>query len=225
MADRRDLRLDLRLYVVLDPEHTRGRRLADVAGGAIAGGATVVQVRAKQATTRGLMALAEAVLAVARPAGVPVLVNDRPDVALAAGAGGVHLGEDDLPVAAARAMLGARGWIGYSPATAAAARLARRDGADYLGVGDVFGTVTKRDAGTPIGLDGLAAIAGATDLPVIAIGGVHAANAADCIRAGASGVAVVTAVTGADDIEAAARALRVAVDRALADIALGSAGF
>jgi len=207
--------LDLRLYVLLDPVHTRGRPLADVAARAIAGGATLLQVRAKRASTGELMSLTEDVLAVARPAGVPVLVNDRLDIALAAGADGVHVGADDLPVAAARAVLGPDGILGFSAATAADAVRGARDGADYLGAGDVFGTATKADAGAPIGLGGLAAVAAATALPVVAIGAVGPSNAADAIRAGARGVAVISAVAGAADVAAAARALRGIVDGAL----------
>lgn len=212
---RRTAPLDLRLYVLIDPEHLRGRPPADVAAAALRGGATVLQVRAKRASTHDFLALTETVLAVARPAGVPVVVNDRVDVAVAAGADGAHVGADDLPPRAARAILGPGAWLGCSAATAAAAVAAWEGGADHLGAGDVFGTATKLDADAPIGTAGLAAIVAATPLPVVAIGGVTAANAAAAVRAGAAGVAVISAVTLADDVEAAARALRAAVDRAL----------
>ncbi|RIL12693.1 thiamine phosphate synthase [bacterium] len=213
-APRRRAALDPRLYVLIDPEHLRGRAPADVAAAALRGGATLLQVRAKRASTRDLLALTDAVLGVARPAGVPVLVNDRVDVAVAAAADGAHVGDDDLPAAAARALLGADAWLGCSAATVAGAVRAADGGADYLGVGDVFGTVSKPDADVPIGIDGLAAVAAATPLPVVAIGGVTPSNAAAAIRAGAAGVAVISAVTLAADVEAAARALRAAVDRA-----------
>jgi len=209
--------LDLRVYVLLDPEHARGRPLGELARAAIAGGTTILQMRAKHASTRDFLAMTEAVLAVARPLGVPVLVNDRLDVALAAGADGVHVGEEDLPVAKARALLGPAAWIGFSAASSEAARRGLRDGADYLGAGDVFGTASKADAGAPIGLGGLAAVVHATELPVVAIGAIHQGNAAECIRAGAAGVAVISAVLGAEDVEAAARALRVVVDAAAAE--------
>lgn len=207
---------DLRLYVIVDPAHSRGRPVADVAAAAVAGGATVLQVRAKGATTRTLMALVDAVLAVARPHGVPVVVNDRADVAHASGAAGVHLGPDDLDPAAARRLLGAAARVGVSAGTPAEAAAAAAAGADYLGAGDVFGTASKADADAPIGRAGLAAVVAATALPVVAIGGVTAAVAADAIAAGAAGVAVLGAVGLADDPAAAARALRQAVDAALA---------
>jgi thiamine-phosphate pyrophosphorylase len=214
--------LDLRVYVLLDPEHAGGRPLADIARAAIDGGATILQMRAKHASNREFLAMTEAVLAVARPAGIPVLVNDRVDVALAAGADGVHVGADDIAVVAARAMLGPDAWIGYSAATPEAARQGLRDGADYLGAGDVFGTASKADAGAPIGLDGLEAVVRATELPVVAIGAVNLGNAADCIRAGAAGVAVISAVLGAADVEAAVRGLRAIIDGAETGGAIGS---
>lgn len=206
---------DLRLYVLVDPALSRGRPIADVAAAAAAGGATLLQVRAKGVTTRALAALVDAVLAVARAHGVPVVVNDRADVAHASGAAGVHLGPDDLDPAAARRLLGPAALIGCSAGTPAEAVAAAAAGADYLGTGDVFGTASKPDADAPIGPAGLAAVVAATTLPVVAIGGVTAANAADAVRAGAAGVAVLGAIGLADDPSAAARALRQAVDEAL----------
>ncbi|MEO8082776.1 MAG: thiamine phosphate synthase [Ardenticatenales bacterium] len=209
---------DLRLYVLVDPALTRGRSVDEIAAAAIQGGATILQVRAKGATTRALVNLVDAVQAVANPHGVPVIVNDRADVAFACGAAGVHVGPDDLTVGAARRLLGAGALIGRSAGTPDEALAAARDGADYAGTGDTFGTVSKPDADAPIGLAGLAAVeavAAAAGLPVVAIGGVTAANAADAIRAGAAGVAVLGAIGLADDPAAAARALRRAVDDAI----------
>jgi thiamine-phosphate diphosphorylase len=164
-------------------------------------------------TARAQLALATALLPLARAAGVPLLINDQVDIALAAGADGVHLGVDDLPVAAARRLL-PDGIIGYSPETAADARQAAADGADYLGVGPFAVTSTKADAGAPIGSEGLAELAAATSLPVVAIGGVTETNAGAAVAAGAAGVAVVSAVVCARDPAAAARRLRTAVEAA-----------
>jgi thiamine-phosphate pyrophosphorylase len=208
--------LDLRLYVIVDPSFALGRSAEEVAAAAVAGGATMLQVRAKEATTGELLALTQSVLAIGRPAQVPVVVNDRVDVALAAGADGAHVGESDLPADVARRLLGADAILGCSAASAAAARLGARLGANYLGVGDVFGTSSKPDAGPPLGLDGLAEVAGAAELPVVAIGGIDPTNAAAAIRAGAHGVAVISAVVSAADVRVAAARLRAVVDEALA---------
>ncbi len=205
---------DLSLYVVLDPRLTSGRALLDVARSALRGGATVLQFRDKDASTREALAAAAALAALARAAGARLIVNDRADVAAAADASGVHLGPDDLSVAAARALLGPRALIGFSAGTPAEARDAERAGADYLGTGAVYGTLSKADAGPPIGVDGLESVIRATGLPVVAIGGVTPGRAAPCIRAGAAGVAVITAVTLAADVERAARVLRAEVETA-----------
>ncbi len=216
-------RLDVRLLVILDVAAAGDRSLAELARLAIAGGATMLQVRAKRVPTRTFLELVRTVLPVARPAGVPVLVNDRADVALAAGADGVHLGEEDLPIATARRILGPEALIGYSTARVDLARAAAAESASYLGVGDVFGTTSKPDADMPIGLAGLSAMVASIRLPVVAIGGVTAENAAAAVGAGAQGVAVIRAVLAADDVAAAARALRAAVDTALGDRGAGSA--
>jgi thiamine-phosphate pyrophosphorylase len=212
--------VDLRLYVILDPGFAKGRPLDEIARRAIAGGATVLQLRAKDVDTRTLLALTQAVLAIARAAGVPLIVNDRVDVALAAGADGAHVGEQDLPVADARRLLGPDAILGASALSAATALAAARDGADYLGIGDVFGTSSKPDARPPMGLAGLRAVAAASTLPAVAIGGIHAANAASTLAMGAVGVSVISAVVSAEDVEAAARTLRRVVDRGLAEAAL-----
>jgi thiamine-phosphate pyrophosphorylase len=208
--------VDYRLYVILDPRFCAGRDLVRVAAEAIAGGATILQLRHKDATTRTLLAETEAILAQSRPHGVPLIVNDRVDVALATGADGVHLGPDDLPPPLARRLLGAERLIGVSAGTVAEAAQARAEGADYLGTGDIFGTASKFDAGAPVGPGRLTEVKRAAGLPVVAIGGVSAANAATAIAHGADGVAVITAVVAQPDVRAAARALRTLVDQALA---------
>lgn len=204
--------VDWSVYIITDRGAAGGRALPDVVRAAIRGGATVVQLRDKQATTREMIELGRALLDVTRPAGVPLIVNDRVDVALAIDADGVHVGLDDMPVALARRLLGPDRLLGFSPDSPEGARQGEREGADHLGIGDVFGTPTKSDAGTPIGLGGLSAAAGAVSIPVVAIGGITADNAASVIRVGAAGVAVISAVVGAGDPEAAARRLKQAVE-------------
>ncbi len=208
--------LDLRLYLILDPAFTGGRPLLEIAEAALRGGVTVVQLRWKAGPLREMLSLGEALRDLCRRYGVPFLINDRVDVALALHADGVHGGQEDLPPEVARRLLGPRALIGVSARTPEQAQAAEAAGADYLGVGSVFPTSSKVDP-VLIGLEGLARVARSTRLPVVAIGGVRAENAADCIRAGAVGVAVISAITQAPDPEGAARSLRRAVDQALAE--------
>ncbi len=199
--------LDFSVYVITDRRLARGRSHEEIAAAAVAGGATVVQLRDKELTTRQLADAAARMLAVLRPAGVPLVINDRADVALAVDADGVHVGPDDLPVEVARRILGPSRLVGASAGTVEEAVQAERQGADYLGVGSVFETSSKSDAGPPIGVEGLRRIVQAVRLPVVAIGGITHANAAQVIRAGAAGVAVISAVVAASDIAAATRSL------------------
>ena len=207
--------LDLRVYAVTDPalDAAAGRSTADSAGAAAAGGATTVQVRDKTGDPGALTAATAAALtSIAGRAAL--LVNDRVDAALAAGADGAHVGQSDLPAAGARAALGPGRLLGVSVKTVAQALAAQAAGADYLGAGAVAGTATKDTS--VIGLEGLAAICRAVSIPVVAIGGVGPSNAAACIEAGAAGVAVVSAVFGAGvDTVAATAELRRIVDGAL----------
>jgi thiamine-phosphate pyrophosphorylase len=203
--------VDLSVYLVADPSATRGRVLLDVVRAAVHGGATAVQLRDKHASARALAESARALVALLRPLGVPLLVNDRVDVAAVAAADGAHVGQSDLAAADARRLLGPAALLGVSATTAAEARAIDPAIADYVGAGPVFPTGSKDDADPPTGLDGLAAIRAATALPVVAIGGIGVANAADVVRAGAHGVAVISAICSADDPEGAARALAAAV--------------
>ncbi len=173
----------------------------------------MLQVRLKDADSRTAVEVTRAIVAVAaRLDGprVPVIVNDRLDVALAAGAHGVHLGADDLPVKAARAIVPAGFIIGAS--VGAPSEVANAVEADYVGIGPVYATATKADAGAAIGVEGLVALARQVAHPVVGIGGVTAANARAIVQAGAQGVAVVRAIFGAADVERAARAIRAALD-------------
>lgn len=202
--------IDWRLYVVTDAGLSRGRAHRAVIEAAIAGGATVVQYREKHASTRQMIVEAQELRELTRRAGVPLIVNDRVDVALAVDADGVHVGQDDMPVALARRLIGNK-LLGVSAHSLSEALQAVSDGADYLGVGPIFATTTKPDAASPIGLDGLRAIRQYVSIPVVAIGGISQANATEVMRAGADGIAVVSAVVAADDVTAAARQLRALV--------------
>ena len=202
----------LRLIVVTDPDCGSGRSVLDVARAALSGGAPAIQLRMKDAPAREMAGLARALLAETRRAGALLFVNDRVDVALAAGADGAHVGQDDLPAAAARAIAPPGFLLGVSAETAELARQAQADGADYVGVGPVYATGSKADAGDAVGVERVAEVAAAVRIPVVGIGGIGIPNAPPVIRAGAAGLAVISAVLRADDPEAAARAL-VAVAR------------
>ena len=204
---------DLRLYLVTCRALGRGRPLVDLVRQAVEGGVTVVQLREKEASTRRFVALAEELQGLLVPLGVPLVINDRIDVALAVGAAGVHVGQDDMEVATARRILGGDRLLGVSVSTVEEARHAEADGADYLGVSPVYATPTKTDAPSPVGLRGLAAMRGATRLPLVAIGGLCADNLSPVLEAGADGIAVVSAIMAADDPGAAARELRARIDR------------
>lgn len=197
----------LRVYVLTSSGSVPGRGHADVASAAIAGGATTVQLRAPELDDVRLCDLADEIAARCLAAGVLFVVNDRPAVAAQVG-GGVHVGQDDGPVAA-REIIGADAVLGVSVSTPDEAVAAEREGADYLGV-TVWATPTKPEA-APRGLDGLRAVVGATSLPVVGIGGINAGNAGDVLDAGAAGVCVVSAVGAAPDPERATRELAEAV--------------
>ena len=195
------------LCLVTDRALAGGRAVADVVAAAVKGGVTMVQLREKTATTRAFVEQARALQRLLAPLQVPLLINDRIDVALAARADGAHVGQRDMPIALARQLLGPKAIIGLS--ITARGEL---DGegvalADYLGVGPIFAQATKLDATPPLGLDGLAEIRCATRKPIVAIGGMAAANAATVRAAGADGIAVVSAIMGAADPMAAAAAL------------------
>ncbi|MFG1376503.1 thiamine phosphate synthase [Xanthobacter autotrophicus] len=207
---------DLTLYLVTDPRLVAARGpgtsgLLATVEAAVRGGATMVQLRDPDAHGRALVEQARALKALLAPLGIPLIVNDRVDVAVAADADGVHLGQDDMTPADARAVLGPHRILGLSvgnPAEYASSDLA---GVDYLGVGPVKATGTKADAGGAIGAAGVAAIRALTPLPLVGIGGLGTGDVADVIRAGADGVAVVSAICAASDPEHAARALKAAV--------------
>lgn len=204
--------VDLSVYVILDRDFTAGRPLAAVAAAAIRGGATMLQLRDTSHNIRRFYADAVELHALARAAGVPLIVNDRVDIAIAADADGVHVGEEDLPIEATRRLVGSGKMIGASAGSVAAAQAAIMAGADHLGVGPVYeARATKTDAGPPVGLTLVADIAAISPLPLVGIGGITAENAGAVIAAGAAGVAVISAIGLATDVEAATRALAEAV--------------
>ena len=181
--------------------------MLEVVAAALAAGAPAVQVRAKGASARELVELGRQILPLARARGALLFVNDRLDVALALGADGVHLGPDDLPVAAARRAMGAGFLIGASADDPDTARQLVVDGADYIGCGAVYATSTKPDAGEVIGLEGLDRVARAVDVPVVGIGGITVARSAEVATTAAAGVAVVGAVMAAADVAVAVQGL------------------
>lgn len=188
---------DLRLIVITDRRLAGPRAIVDIVRAALDAGAPAIQLRDKDATPRQLTELARSLLPLTRAAHALLFVNDRLDVALASGADGVHLGPDDIPPAAARALAPAPFLIGCSADDPARARDLERDGASYIGCGAVFGTSTKDVAGERIGIAGLEEVVRAVAIPVIAIGGVDATNIGEVARAGAAGAAVVSAVMAA----------------------------
>lgn len=204
----------LRLYLVTDQGSAGSRTVADVVAAAVQGGVTCVQLREKQLTTRDFVAQAMAMKALLQPHGIPLVINDRIDVALACGAQGVHLGQSDMPVAQARRLLPSAVFIGWSVETMDDVARSALLPVDYLGVSPIHATPTKTDTQAPWGLDGLRRVRSATALPLVAIGGIHADNARAVLSAGADGLALVSAICAADDPRAAAAALRKLCDGA-----------
>jgi thiamine-phosphate pyrophosphorylase len=194
------------LYVILDPEAVRGRTLLDILNQAIEGGARLFQYRDKASSMAEAYRQAARLRQAARDRGATFLVNDRCDLALAVDADGVHLGQQDLPIQMARAVLGAGKLIGISTHTDAQVSAATRAGADYLGFGPIFPPVSKRDHDPVVGIDGLRRIRRLTGLPVFAIGGIALDHVPPLVDAGANGVAVISAIARAADVTAATRA-------------------
>ncbi len=206
--------IDFRLIVITDARLAAPRAVIDVVSAALEAGAPAIQLRDKNATARELLAQAETLLPVVREHGALLFVNDRMDVALLAGADGVHLGPDDLPVEAARRIAPPGFLIGHSTDDPRAAQLAERSGADYIGCGAVFGTSTKKDVGAErIGTARLDQVARAVHIPVVGIGGITLENVGRVGATAARGVAVVGAVMAAPDPAAATRELLEGFDR------------
>lgn len=208
----------LRLYLVTDRDLALGRSLADVVDRAVRGGVTAIQVREKSLGGRAFLDEITTLRRLLAGSAVPLFVNDRVDLALAAGADGVHVGQEDLPAAQARRLVGTKLLLGVSVATEDEARRAITDGADYVSVSPVFLTPTKPDAESAVGLAGVERIRRAVPAaPLLAIGGIDSGNARSVVTAGADGVSVVSAIMAATDPEAAAAALRREVEAGLAE--------
>lgn len=197
---------DYSIYLVTDDGCLQGRALIDCVREALEGGVTLVQYRAKTASSAEMYAEALQLKALCDSFNVPLIINDRLDIAMAVGAAGVHLGQDDLPCAAARKIWGEDYLIGVSAHNPAEAKAALQSGADYLGCGAVFGTATKADV-KKLGTEGLAAICKAKGLPVVGIGGVTADNYREVRAAGADGAAIVSGILAQPDIRAMVRAI------------------
>jgi thiamine-phosphate pyrophosphorylase len=204
---------DYSLYLATDPILLGQRDLCNVVAEAVDAGVTVVQLRDKTAGGADLYRTACRLLEVTRPRGVPLIVNDRVDVALAARADGVHVGVDDLPLEQVRRLVGPDSIVGYSVNTDRDLDVAAAFGADYIGVGPLFPTATKPDARTVLGVDGLRRLAARATCPVVAIGGITSANCADAISCGAAGICVISAILGQADISAAVTGFRSALSR------------
>ncbi|MDH3596590.1 MAG: thiamine phosphate synthase [Rhodospirillales bacterium] len=206
--------LDLSLYLIAGPQAVGGRDLMAVVAAAVRGGVSLVQLRDKTASDAAMTEQARALKVLLTPLGVPLIVNDRLEVALAAEADGLHLGQEDVAPARARAALGPGRILGVSAGDAEEAKIADPALVDYVGVGPVYPTGSKADAGAAIGLGGLRALRALLAPPMVAIGGIDEANATEVMACGVEGVAVVSAICGAKDPEAAARALRGRIDAA-----------
>jgi thiamine-phosphate pyrophosphorylase len=212
--------LDLRLYAIVDPENTGGHDLIDLARAVAAGGATLVQLRDKVSDAARMIEQARALKAALKPFGVPLIVNDRVDVALAAEADGVHVGQEDMAVEEARTRLGPGPFVGLSVRTVEQAAAAPLALLDYVGIGGVYATTSKLSGRSPIGLDGLRRVVQAFrhrigNFPACGIAGITAENAEAVIAAGADGVCVISALSHRSDPQAAAHELRTVVDAAL----------
>ena len=204
-------KVDWSLCLVADAESAGGRNLLDIIREAVSGGVTLVQLRAKHLPAASFLELARKTSSLLCKKQIPLIINDRPDIALACGAAGVHLGQEDLPIDAARQILGKARLIGISVSNLKEARQAEKEGADYVGLGPIFSTLTKETPLAPLGLQGLRRVCSRLSLPVLAVGGINRDNAAGVIRDGADGLAVVSAIMAAKNVAKATRELRGAL--------------
>lgn len=215
VRDRQSLRGRMRgLYVVTDETLSPGRDHLQIAFAALEGGADVIQLRDKRRDTGDLLPLAREISALCQSHGALFIVNDRIDLAIAAGADGVHLGQTDLPVREARQILGPDMLIGISVENAEQVQAAEAEGADYFGVGPIYGSATKLDAGDAVGTEQIIQFRAVSELPIVAIGGITLESIPEVIRAGADAIAVIGAVVAAEDMIAASRTLDLAIQQA-----------
>jgi thiamine-phosphate pyrophosphorylase len=204
---------DFTLCLIADTEAAKGRNILSIIEGAVDAGVNLVQLRAKNLETRDFLGLALEIAKVLEAKKTAFIINDRVDVAQACRASGVHLGQKDLPLPFARKIMGKKKSIGISVNTVKEAVEAEAEGADYLGVGPIFSTLTKKELRPLLGLAGLKAIRKKVRIPILAIGGINAANAREVMDCGAEGIAVVSAIMGAEDIRRATKELIEAMGR------------
>jgi thiamine-phosphate pyrophosphorylase len=204
---------DLSLYLVTDRSLSLGRPLERVAEEAVQGGVSMVQLREKNSSSREFYELAVLLKKCLKPYGIPLIINDRLDIALACEAEGLHIGQSDIPYEIARKLLGEDKIIGLSVESAQEALDANETEVDYIGISPVFGTQTKTDTARPLGLDGVRAISKISRHPCVAIGGINHTNAAEIIKAGANGISVVSAIMSATSPREAAAEFRRIVDK------------
>lgn len=207
--------MDWRLCFIADAEAAGERDVLNLIRGAVRGGATLIQLRGKNWSTREFLRNALRTAEFLKEKGIPFIINDRVDIALACDADGVHLGREDIPLPYARTILGRSKIIGGSAETAAEALHVEKEGADYLGAAPVFFTASKGGIPPGFGLEGLRVIRDKVKIPILAVGGLHAGNVAEVMACGVDGVAVISAVSGAAEPSTAARKLRKAIDQAL----------
>ncbi len=206
--------IDYSLYLVTDRGLARGRSTLAIVTAAVSGGVTCVQLREKDCSTLEFIEQALAIKNFLETRQVPLIINDRMDVALAVAADGVHLGQSDMPLEMARKIAGRSILIGISAESVQDAVEAERGGADYLGVSPIYATPTKSDTAPPLGLEGLQEIRKRVKIPLVAIGGLNNSNASEVIRQGADGVAIVSAIVAADDPGTSAMNLKQIIDEA-----------
>lgn len=206
--------IDYSLYLVTDRELSRGRTTLEIVQAAVRGGVTCIQLREKSSATREFIEDALKIKDFLKAHNISLIINDRVDVAMAVQADGVHLGQSDIPLEMAKAILNDSKIIGISAESVEDAVKAEKGGADYISVSPVFATPTKTDTAPPLGLEGIQTIRQHVQIPIVGVGGLNKDNCADVIRSGADGVAVVSAIVSADDPEKAARELREIIQQA-----------
>lgn len=201
------MNIDYSLYLITDRNIIKNRSLKECVEEAIKGGVTIVQIREKDASTREFYNIAKEIKEVTDKYNIPLIINDRLDIALAVDAAGVHLGQSDMSIEVARKILGEDKIIGISAGNLEEALEAEKSGADYLGLGAVFYTGTKKDIDEPIGLDGLKEITNKIKIPSVAIGGINKDNTAEVMKTGVNGISVISAVLGYEDTKKASEEL------------------
>jgi thiamine-phosphate pyrophosphorylase len=206
--------IDYSLYLVTDRGLSKGRATLEIVKAGVAGGVTCVQLREKHCSTREFIAEALSVKEYLKQNNIPLIINDRLDVAQAVGADGVHLGQTDMPLKMAKDILKDSMIIGVSAESLEDAIRAEKDGADYIGISPIFSTPTKTDTASPLGLEGLKEISQVVKLPKVAIGGLNQKNAGEVILNGADGIAVVSAIVSAEDPRKAAEKLSAIIKKA-----------